>query len=70
MEVISYKGYTGSIEYSDMDKRYYGKVLYISSLISYEGNNLVELKKDFYEAIDDYLQSCNEEGVLPETPKI
>jgi len=34
---IEYKGYKGSIEYSEMDGLFYGKVQGIFSLISYEG---------------------------------
>lgn len=34
---IHYKGYTGSIEFSDEDGLFCGKVLGIRSLISYEG---------------------------------
>ena len=36
---IQYKDYVGSIEFSEEDKIFYGKVLGIRSLISYEGEN-------------------------------
>ena len=36
-KTIEYKGYKGSIEYSEMDGLFYGKVQGIFSLISYEG---------------------------------
>ena len=63
---IEYKGYVGSIEYSFEDKIFYGKVLGIRSLISYEGSNAEELIGDFQEAIDDYLSSCQDSGLTPE----
>ena len=53
---MHYKGYTGSVEFSDVDKVYYGKVLYVKDLISYEGKNIKELKKDFKHAVDIYLE--------------
>ena len=34
---IQYKGYVGSVEFSEEDGIFYGKVLGIRSLISYEG---------------------------------
>ena len=34
--VMNYKGYTGSVEFSEEDHIFYGKVLGIRSLISYE----------------------------------
>ena len=36
-KTIESKGYKGSIEYSEMDGLFYGKVQGIFSLISYEG---------------------------------
>ncbi|MBR6332304.1 MAG: type II toxin-antitoxin system HicB family antitoxin [Dehalococcoidales bacterium] len=64
---LKYKGYIGSIEFSEPDKVFFGKVLGIRSLISYEGANGDELIKDFHEAVDDYLKECEEEGCAPET---
>ena len=67
---IEYKGYTGTIEFSEEDGVFFGKVIGIRSLISYEGTNVDELIVDFHEAVDDYLQICEDEGVEPEKTKI
>ena len=64
---FEYKGYTGSIEFSDEDKLFYGKVLGIRALISYEGQSAEELIEDFHSAVDDYLQLCADEGKVPES---
>src|SRR5271169_3182968 len=53
---MSYKGYTGSIEWSRPDQCYFGKILDVRGLFSYEGNDLEELKKDFYEVVDEYIE--------------
>ena len=63
---IQYKGYVGSVEFSEEDGIFYGKVLGIRSLISYEGENAKELLDDFHGAVDDYLESCKELGKEPE----
>lgn len=63
---IQYKGYVGSIEFSEDDEIFFGKVLGIRSLISYEGKNAKELLEDFHGAVDDYLKMCDAEGVKPE----
>ena len=34
---IQYKGYVGSVEFSEEDGTFYGKVMGMRSLISYEG---------------------------------
>ena len=63
---MEYKGYVGSVEFSETDGVFYGKVQGIRSLISYEGETAKELIQDFHEAVDDYLVLCEEEGSKPE----
>ncbi|MGN0132041.1 MAG: type II toxin-antitoxin system HicB family antitoxin [Lachnospiraceae bacterium] len=63
---LKYKDYIGSVEYSETDDCLYGKVMGIRGLISYEGNSVAELKKDFYQAIDEYLDKCKSENKEPE----
>ena len=63
---IEYKGYVGSVEFSENDGVFFGKVQGIRSLISYEGTNAAELIEDFHGAVDDYLALCAEEGTAPE----
>ena len=59
---IQYKGYVGSVEFSEEDGIFYGKVMGIRSLISYEGESAKELLDDFHGAIDDYLETCKKES--------
>lgn len=63
---MEYKGYYGSIEYSDEDHCFYGKVLGINSLILFEGTNVQELESSFHEMLDEYLADCREAHVEPE----
>ena len=63
---IQYKGYIGSVEFSEEDSIFYGKVMRIRSLISYEGESARELLEDFHGAVDDYLENCKAEGKEPE----
>lgn len=63
---IQYKGYVGSVEFSEEDGLFYGKVMGIRSLISYEGETASELVADFHSAVDEYLALCQEEGKKPE----
>ena len=65
--IMNYKGYTGSVEFSEKDGVFFGKVLGIRSLISYEGTNAAELVSAFHGAVDDYLAVCEKEGTAPET---
>ena len=65
---MEFKGYTGSVEYSDEDGIFFGKVQFIRALISYEGSNAEELRKDFHDGVDDYLAMCKEKNITPEQP--
>ena len=67
-ELLEYYGYQGSIEYSVDDNILYGKVIGIRGLISYEGETIADLKSDFIDAIDDYLNTCKLEGIEPMKP--
>ena len=48
---MEYKGYVGSVEFSEEDALFYGKVLGIRALISYEGTNAAELVADFLDLL-------------------
>lgn len=52
---LKYKGYRGTLEYFEEEKLYYGKVIGIKDLISYEGETLDELLEDFHEGVDQYI---------------
>ena len=64
---VEYKGYTGSVEFSEGDGIFFGKVQGIRALISYEGVGAADLLQDFRSAVDDYLSVCAEENKVPET---
>ncbi|MBR6123255.1 type II toxin-antitoxin system HicB family antitoxin [Candidatus Saccharibacteria bacterium] len=64
--IMKYKGYIGTVEFSEQDGLFYGKVQGIRSLISYEGATAAELVADFHDAIDDYLALCESENIAPE----
>ncbi|MBR1815288.1 MAG: type II toxin-antitoxin system HicB family antitoxin [Lachnospiraceae bacterium] len=63
---MEYKGYIGSVEFSEPDKLFFGQVQGIRSLISYDGATATELLNDFHEAVDYYLSHCEAEGSEPE----
>ena len=63
---MEYKNYVGSVEFSESDGVFFGKVMGIRAMISYEGTTAKELIEDFHGAVDDYLELCAEEGKEPE----
>lgn len=63
---MEYKDYVGSVEFSEVDGVFFGKVQGVRALISYEGSSAQELVSDFHGAVDDYLALCQEQGTEPE----
>lgn len=65
---MAHKGYYGSVEYSEEDEILFGQVIGIPDLISYEGKSVNELKQDFINGVEDYLEYCKNIGKTPESP--
>ena len=65
---MTYKGYRGTVAYTVEDGLFFGQVLGIRGLISYEGKNKDALRVCFEEAIDEYLYDCAISGRLPQAP--
>lgn len=58
---MEYKGYLGSVEFSEEEAVFFGKIMNIRSLISYEGKNVMELSEQFREAVDEYSSMCEQQ---------
>ncbi len=65
MNTMSYKGYLGSVAYSEKDQVFFGKIEGINGLVNFEGESVKELTNAFHEAVDDYLAYCADEGIEP-----
>lgn len=63
---LDYKGYVGTVEYSNEDEVFHGKIFGINDLVTFEGESVAEIKNSFKEAVDDYLETCRELGKEPE----
>jgi predicted HicB family RNase H-like nuclease len=50
-DLMQYKGYYGSVHYSDDDQVFHGKIGFIPSLVSYEGTDVKGLRVAFASAI-------------------
>jgi len=65
---LRYKEYMGSVKFSEEDAVFYGKVVGIKALISFEGDSVSSITQDFHAAVDEYLDFCAENGIEPEKP--
>ena len=62
---LKHKGYYGEVYYSEEDECYVGIVLGIIGLIGVHEDTFSETHKELIEAIDEYLESCKEDGRMP-----
>ncbi|CAN5437693.1 hypothetical protein BH09BAC3_BH09BAC3_35900 [soil metagenome] len=60
--LLEFKDYTGSVEFSAEDQVFFGKIVGIRDVVTFEGVTVKELTKAFHESVNDYLQ---EEGERP-----
>ena len=60
--LLSYKGYFGSVNFSAADEVFFGKIEGIHDLVSFEGETVKELKHEFQKAVDDYILFCKKNG--------
>jgi len=65
---MSHNGYHGSIEFDLESGVLFGKIECINDLVTYEANSLSELKAEFEDAVDDYIETCQAIGKSPDKP--
>ncbi len=66
--MLEYGGYLGSIEYSEDDGVLHGRLEFIRDLVTYEGTDAEGLRTAFRDAVEDYIELCDAEGRVPDTP--
>jgi predicted HicB family RNase H-like nuclease len=64
--MLKYKDFYGSVEYSAADECFFGKIVGSADLVTFEGESVGNLKKAFKEAVEDYLVMCKEAGKEPQ----
>ncbi|WP_455621936.1 type II toxin-antitoxin system HicB family antitoxin [Parabacteroides sp.] len=65
MNTLKYKGFIGSVNFSEEDGIFFGKIEGINGMVNFEGESVKELTEAFHEAVNDYLIYCEEEGIQP-----
>ncbi len=63
---LSYKNYIGTVNFSEEDGVFFGKVVGITDSISFEGDSVDSLTKDFHQAVDEYLEFCESVSKTPQ----
>lgn len=65
-DILKYKDYYAEIHFSSEDEVFFGKLIGINDLVSFESDSVKGLKKAFIEATEDYLKTCKQLKKNPE----
>jgi predicted HicB family RNase H-like nuclease len=66
--MITYKGYTASLEVDVEAGIIFGQVLDINDVITFKAKTVDEARQEFQNSVDDYLAFCEELGEEPDKP--
>lgn len=64
--VLRYQEFVGTVQYNAVDRVFHGKLAFITDSITFEGSSVAELEAAFIEAVDDYVELCEQVDKKPE----
>lgn len=62
--MLKYKDYIATVEFDDEAGIFYGEVINLRDVITFQGKSVEELRQAFKDSVEDYLDfcaPCNEE---------
>ena len=65
---MQYKGYRAAVAFDDSASVFHGEVVDTRDVITFEGDSVEQLRKEFEVSVDDYLAVCAERGREPDRP--
>lgn len=63
--VLKYKDFIGTVNFSAEDGVFYGKIEGIKSMVSFEGETVQDLEQDFKDAVNQYIDYCERHNITP-----
>ena len=61
--ILKYKDFIGTVNYSSDDKVFFGKVEGINDLVTFEGTTVEELETAFKYMVDQHIEDCKENNL-------
>ena len=67
---MEYKGYAAKVEFDDSVGRLHGGVVNSGPypIATFEATDVEGIRREFHRSIDEYLASCEEDGIEPRKP--
>ncbi|MEW5985449.1 MAG: type II toxin-antitoxin system HicB family antitoxin [Chloroflexota bacterium] len=66
--MMEYKGFVAHVAFDDEAEVFYGEVINLRDVITFEGMTVEELRQAFRDSVDDYLDFCAQRNEAPEKP--
>lgn len=68
--MMEYKGYTATVEFDESVGRLHGRVVNSGPypIVTFEATDVEGILREFHRSIDEYLESCKEDGIEPRKP--
>jgi predicted HicB family RNase H-like nuclease len=63
VDVLTHRGFIGSVRFSAQDDVFFGKVEGVNDLITFEGDSVKELKDAFRYVVDEHIKDCEDENI-------
>ena len=67
-EYLTYEGYEAKLEYDAEDDSFFGIVVNIPDTIHFTGRSIEELREEFKNSVEVYLNHCKKIGKEPNRP--
>ena len=70
--MMEYKGYTATVEFDESVGRLHGRVVNSGAypIATFEATDVGDIRREFHRSIDEYLDSCTEDGLDPRSPAV
>lgn len=65
MNTLKHKNFIGVFNYIEDEEILFGKIEGVTDLVTFQGQSISEIKKAFKEAVEDYIELCEEVGKKP-----
>lgn len=67
-KAMTHRGYVARVEFDAEDECFTGHIAGINDVIGFHADSVNELKQAFRDAVDDYLEVCERQGIEPKKP--
>lgn len=65
---MKYKGYEAVVKFDEEIELFHGEVVNTRDVITFKGKSVTELKREFKNSVEDYLEFCRERNEEPDRP--